>query len=61
MTALMGRAIEETKTLPDTEQNFIAALLLENIQDSRQWDAQFSASRDVLERLFDEVMEEHQT
>ena len=41
------------------EQDFVAALLLANIRDSRQWDAQFAASKDVLEELFDEAMEEY--
>lgn len=60
MTALLEHAIEETKVLSDTEQDFIAALLLENIRDTKQWDAQFAASKDVLEELFDEAMEEYQ-
>ena len=59
MTALMERAIGEAKALPDTEQDFLAALLLENIRDAQQWDAQFAASKDVLEELFDEAMEEY--
>ena len=60
MTALLERAIQETKVLSDTEQDFIAALLLENIQDAKHWDAQFAASKDVLEELFDEATEEYQ-
>ena len=60
MTALLERAIQETKVLSDIEQDLLAALLLENIQDTKQWDAQFAASRDVLEELFDEAMEDYQ-
>lgn len=59
MTALMERAIEETKVLTESEQDFLASLLLENIQDARHWDAQFASSQDVLEELFDEAMEEY--
>ena len=40
-------------------QDFLAALLLENIRDAQHWDAQFAASKDVLEELFDEAMEEY--
>ena len=59
MTALLERAIQETKVLSDTEQDFLAALLLDNIRDTQHWDAQFAASKDVLEELFDEATAEH--
>lgn len=59
MTALLEEAIRETISLPESEQDFIASLLLENIRDARQWDARFAASKDVLEELFDEAMEEY--
>ena len=60
MTALLERAIQETEALSDTDQDFLAALLLENIQDAKQWDAQFAASKDVLEKLFDEATAEYE-
>ena len=59
MTALMERAIEETKVLTESEQDFLASLLLENIQDAKHWDAQFTSFKDVLEELFDEAREEY--
>lgn len=31
MTALLEKAIQETQTLSETEQDFVAALLIENI------------------------------
>jgi hypothetical protein len=61
MTALLEKAIQETQTLSEAEQDFVAALVIENIQDTRQWDAQFAASKDVLEELFDEAIEAYQT
>ncbi len=60
MTALLEKAIQETQTLSEAEQDFVAALLIENIQDARQWDAQFAASKDVLEEMYDEAMEAYQ-
>lgn len=60
MTALLEEAIEETKSPLSSEQDFVAALLLENIRDTRQWDAQFAGSKDVLEGLFDEATQEYQ-
>ena len=59
MTALLERAIQETEVLSDTEQDFLAALLLENIRDTQHWDAQFAASKDVPEELFDEATAEY--
>ncbi len=60
MTALLERAIQETAVLSDTDQDFLAALLLENIQDAKHWEAQFAASKDVLEELFDEATAEYE-
>ena len=60
MTALLEKAIQETQTLSEAEQDFVAALLIENIQDARQWDTQFAASQDVLEEMYDEAMEAYQ-
>jgi hypothetical protein len=59
MTALLQEAIRETKGLSESEQDFVATLLLANIHDARQWDAEFAASKDVLEELFDEATEEY--
>ena len=59
MTVLMERAIQETKELSESEQDFLATLLLENIRDTKQWEKQFAFSKDVLEDLFDEAMEEY--
>ena len=61
MTALLEHAIQETQSLSDTEQNFLASVLLENIRDAQHWDAQFAASQDVLEELFDEAAAEYQS
>ena len=59
MTALLEEAIRETNSLPNVEQDFLASLLLENIRDTRLWNTQFAASKDVLEEMFDEAMEEY--
>ena len=56
MTVLMERAIQEITGLSESEQDFLATLLLENIRDTKQWEEQFASSKDVLEDLFDEAM-----
>lgn len=60
MTALLEKAIQESTVLSNSEQDFIAALLLENIRDAKQWDTQFAGSKDVLEELFDEATDDYQ-
>ena len=59
MMVLMERAIQEITGLSESEQDFLATLLLENIRDTKQWEEQFASSKDVLEDLFDEAMEEY--
>jgi hypothetical protein len=59
MTALLEEAIREVQALPDSEQDHLAALVLENLRDGRRWDAQFAASKDVLEELYDEAMADY--
>ena len=60
MTALLEQAIQETNRLSESEQDFVATLLLQNIRDNQHWEMQFSASKDVLEELLDEAMADYQ-
>jgi hypothetical protein len=46
MTELLEKAIAQLKTLPDEEQDVIAARLLAEMEDERQWKAQFEATTD---------------
>jgi hypothetical protein len=51
MTRALERAIAELQKLPAAEQDAIAALILEEIADDKQWDESFDNSQDVLEKL----------
>jgi hypothetical protein len=56
MTALLQRAIAEVEKLPDAQQDAIAARLLAEVEDERQWDACFaSTTDDQWDRLVAEV------
>ena len=44
MTELLERAIATLQTLPESEQNAIAAMILEEIENDRRWDESFSRS-----------------
>lgn len=59
MTALLEKAIKETKKLSDEDQDFVASLVLETLRDTARWNAKFARSKDVLEELYDEAMEEY--
>jgi hypothetical protein len=51
MTELLERAIAKLKTLPASEQDAIAAMILEELEDDRRWDDAFSRSPDILAKL----------
>jgi hypothetical protein len=59
MTALMEKAWAETNTLSEREQNLIAQVVLDTIEDEREWDRQFAASQDMLNFLADKALAEY--
>ena len=58
MTQLLERAIGEAGKLPESEQDAIAALILEELDDERQWEEAFSNSQDQLARLAAKVRQD---
>jgi len=44
VTELLERAIARLQTLSENEQNAIASIILEEIEDERLWDESFSRS-----------------
>jgi hypothetical protein len=59
MTELLERAIARLKTLPSSEQDAIATIILEEVEDERRWDESFTRSPDFLAMLAAEAMAEH--
>ncbi|OKH22775.1 hypothetical protein NIES593_11670 [Hydrococcus rivularis NIES-593] len=59
MTELPERAIAQLKTLPADEQDAIAAMILEEIEDERRWDESFSRSPNILAKLAASAMAEY--
>ena len=51
MTQLLERAIGEARKLSPPEQDAIAALILEELDDERRWDEAFAASQDRVAEL----------
>jgi len=58
MTEMFAKAVEQVNRLADEQQDAIAALILEEIEDEARWDALFARSQDVLEQLAAEAEEE---
>jgi hypothetical protein len=55
MTKLLQKAIQEAKKLPQDEQDAIAALILDEIPDEKQWDETFANSQPQLAKLAKKV------
>jgi hypothetical protein len=59
MTELLEKAIAQLKTLPAEEQDAIATLILEELEDERAWKAKFEATTDdQWDRLAEMVRQE---
>ena len=46
MTELLDRAIAKLKTLSTSEQDALASMILEELEDDMRWDKAFSRSPD---------------
>jgi aspartate/glutamate racemase len=60
MTELLQKAIAQLQALPSNEQDAIARIILEEIEEERRWDQSFARSSDILAKLASEAMSEHQ-
>lgn len=61
MTQLLDKAIAAVTQLPESEQDAIAAVLLEEIASEQRWSMSFAKSQDLLARLAEEALEEYAT
>ncbi|MBI5948184.1 MAG: hypothetical protein HY875_08605 [Chloroflexi bacterium] len=50
MTELMQRALSALRELPEEQQDWIAAVILEELESERRWDELLAASPELLER-----------
>ncbi len=58
MGKLLDRAIAEARKLPEDEQEALAWVILEEIDDQRRWDELFSQPSEVIERMAEQALEE---
>ena len=59
MTDLLEQALREVNKLSPSEQNAVAAILLQELAAERRWSDSFANSRDALEKLAQEALAEH--
>ena len=55
MTPLLEKVLGEVYKLPPEEQDAIAALILEELEDERRWNEAFAKSQDRLAQLAHKV------
>ena len=59
MTQLLEQALSAVAKLPPSEQDALAAILLEELASEEKWSALFAGSQDLLARLAEEALAEH--
>lgn len=58
MTQLLEQALDRVHRLPDVEQDAIAAVILEELEDETRWQLAFAQSQDQLALLAQEALAE---
>ena len=58
MTKLLKKAFDRAAALPEDEQDAIASMVLEEIEDEARWRASFAKSQDALASLAKQAREE---
>ena len=59
MTQLLEKALNEVAKLPPSEQDALAAILLEELASEKKWSELFAQSQDELAKLAEEALAEH--
>lgn len=55
MTPLLEEALEKIRALPKEDQDFMATLILDELEDEQRWDEAFANSQDKLSKLAEKV------
>ena len=58
MTQALQQAIAELQKLPESEQDAMAAIILEEIADEERWTSAFAKSQNALSRIAVKVRED---
>jgi len=58
MTQLLEKAFSEVAKLPASEQDAVAALVIEELASEKRWSSSFANSQDLLAKLAEEALAE---
>jgi hypothetical protein len=61
MTETLEKAFEEASKLPSSEQDELGSWILEEIESEGRWERLIGSSKDTLENLADEALDEHRS
>jgi hypothetical protein len=59
MTKLLEKALEEVAKLPASEQDAMAAIVLEELASEQRWAESFAKSQDKLAKLAEQAIAEY--
>ncbi len=59
MTKLLEKALDEVAKLPASEQDALAAILLEEIESEKRWAESFAKSPEKLAKMAEEALAEY--
>jgi hypothetical protein len=59
MTQLLEKALSAVAKLPASEQDAVAALLLEELASEQRWSESFAGSQDLLAKLAEKALADH--
>ena len=59
MTDLLEKALREVNKLPPSEQDAVAAILLQELAAEQRWAESFAKSQDALEKMAEEALAEY--
>ncbi len=59
MTRLLEQALSQVAKLPASEQDALAAIVLEELASEQRWSESFAKSQDVLGKLAGEALAEY--
>ena len=59
MTQLLEKALSQVAKLPASEQDAVAAIVIEELASEQRWSESFAKSQDLLAKLADEALADH--
>ena len=59
MTQLLEKALSQVEKLPASEQDAVAAIVMEELASEQRWSETFARSQDLLAKLAEKALADH--